>query len=119
MCQFFWETTQKARVAHFCDWCFQYIEPGEVYTRKAWKVGPDQFHIIREHVSPECERDEPEWFRSELQRPKVALTIALEYTVVEVSLIQLDGSTVSVEESILVPKLVLETPKDDDTEILF
>lgn len=43
--------THKAKKRHRCDWCWQFIEPGEHYKRYRWFDGGDA-RTVREHL--EC-----------------------------------------------------------------
>lgn len=54
--KFFWESTQRARRTHFCDWCFEYISPGQLYRRQYCSDfrGGLRNKLICEHVDPGC-----------------------------------------------------------------
>ena len=117
MSLFFWETTQKARERHFCDFCCGFIEPGQEYTRKAWNIGKGRLLILREHDSPVCEQEEdPEWVRTQQTQIKLGVAIMLEVRVMEVLKVQIDGSTVTEQESVLVPTFATETVPDWDND---
>lgn len=114
MSLFFWETTRKARIGHFCDWCCGFIEPGQTYTRKAWNIGQGRFLILKEHSDPYCEQEEPEWVETAHLQAELGVAIMLEVRIIEVLKIQIDGSTITEQESVLVPAFVTETLTDDE-----
>lgn len=50
----FGRSTQKARTEHFCDHCFNYILPGDIYERYVWMPTPDRTCILKRHSWPDC-----------------------------------------------------------------
>jgi len=54
----FGTTTHIAQREHFCDRCFEYIFPGEMYERYCMLTG-GKFLMLKEHVEPRCEFPEP------------------------------------------------------------
>lgn len=69
--------THRARIRHRCEWCWQYIEPGEQYIR--WRYFSDgDAESVKMH--PECRNDLDaeieaqgggyyEWTPGEFERP--------------------------------------------------
>lgn len=53
------ESQHVATREHFCDNCFEYIQPGSLYRRTACLIG-GKFFVLKEHREPVCERpDDP------------------------------------------------------------
>jgi hypothetical protein len=80
MAMIFWESTQRARNAYWCDWCRTDILPGQLYERKFWSNfrGGLRNKLMCEHVDPPCPRDhdirEPDHVeREELGVPMVLM----------------------------------------------
>lgn len=102
----FWESEHKARKEHFCCWCFNYIEPGMIYSRKVWVPRKGSFHVMCEHVSPQCPPNIGEEHMLEMERAeRIALGVPIAFVLQtkEVLLVQLDGSVISRSETEAVP----------------
>ena len=123
----FWESVQKARLEHFCDWCCNYIEPGMTYSRKVWVPRKGSFHVMCEHVSPRCPPNMGELHMLEIMQKEQAtlgVPIAFEMRVKEMLVIERDGRTRVEYESEAVPVIGFATPPPpqdgyDDVEIPF
>lgn len=126
---FFWESVQRARVAHFCDRCCNYIEPRETYRRMAWTPRPGSFHILREHTYPsECPPNMgDEMAREMMEAERIALGVPIAFVaeVRQVQKIALNGDVVTEPETHFVPTLLCEAAPcekeadDPDEEIPF
>ena len=107
MSEIFWESEHKARKQYFCSWCFNYIEPGSIYSRKIWAPrGTRSFHVMCEHVSPHCPPNEGELHMLEMIREeRVALGVPIAFVLQakQVLLVQVDGSIVTHTEMEAVP----------------
>lgn len=92
MSQILWETTQKSRGEYFCDYCCQWILPGETYRRWLWKPGGRTFIVMRRHQNPSCDfEDVAEQYED------AALAIPITYQIVQkrVELVLRDGRNVT------------------------
>src|SRR6185437_1898396 len=112
MSEFFWESVQKARKEHFCDWCCNWIEPGQIYSRRIWSPrGTRNFHVMREHETPHCPPNIGEELHKEMMREERAalgVPIAFVAEVREVLKVELNGKTIVEPETHFTPKLVCE-----------
>lgn len=128
MSLFFWESTQRAKRPHFCDWCFNWIQPGEVYKREAWVPQKGVFRIMKQHSNPDCPRGILEELAADLEAERAHLGVPIGL-VLENRLVQkilMDG-TVAIETEV-VPTLKELTPapqpmrfigSSDDTDVPF
>lgn len=111
---FFWESTQKARREHFCDRCFTWIQPGEIYERKMWVPKHGTWFVMKEHVNPWCPEEALEFalYGEPVQAEVVSLRLAVTYKAVIIQLV--DGST----ETKFVPHATFigETAPDDSRD---
>lgn len=70
--------THVARKRHRCDWCWQFIEPGERYSRYRYFDGGDagtvKMHTECHEAMQEAAREEGGWFEWSpgQERPEVA-----------------------------------------------
>lgn len=128
MSEYFWESVQKARKEHFCDWCCNWIQPGEVYTRRIWAPrGTRSFHVMREHDTPGCPPNIGEEIAMEMMREeRAALGVPIMFVAEQRQVLKvgLSGETIVESETHFTPKLVCEAvPRDDsgfdDEEIPF
>lgn len=117
MSQMLWETTQKARSEYFCDYCFQWIVPGETYRRWVWKPGGRTFIVMRQHEHPGCNYEE---FYE--QNQDCALVIPITYQIVQrqVEVVLRNGQTVTEYHPEYVPVIEMTVqPISTDEEIPF
>ncbi|MBL7045792.1 MAG: hypothetical protein ISR99_02070 [Parcubacteria group bacterium] len=118
MSQFFGESEQKARIAHYCDYCHDWIEPGDVYRRVLWRVNPF-LHAMKEHVYPPCQPHEEEYEREEVS---LSVPVAIAVELVEVVKISINGDPITTTETRLTPVTLddsLPPPNVLDEEIPF
>ncbi len=124
MSEMFWESVQKARKEHFCDWCCNWIDVGDTYSRRAWVPRKGSFHIMREHVDPVCPPSIDEERMAELMREEeVALGVAIVFVaeVRQVVKVGVGGETLVETEHRFTPTLICEAEPsaDFDEEIPF
>ncbi len=77
MSHFFGESVRKARREHFCDFCFAYIQPGEIYRRVLWVARRDHFHVMKEHYTPGCPPGVDREIAEEIEAERVALGVPM------------------------------------------
>ena len=113
--QNFWESTQKARKGHFCDYCFSSIEPGETYTRKVWVPQRGTFHVMKEHALPsKC--PENEFGPQAHQEQALAVPIALALTTKQVVLVAQNGEPIIENRTVIEPVVVQAVPARSQEE---
>lgn len=100
----FWESTQKARTEHFCDHCFNYIQPGDIYKRYAWVPQKGRFYILKQHSWPDCP---PEMYAPVLEEEEVGCAVSYALAIRMKAVIRQlrngDSETVYEPETVLVP----------------
>jgi hypothetical protein len=104
-----WETVQKARHQHFCDYCCEWIVPGSTYARWLWKAGGRSFLVMRQHRDPGCVLD-----TYGMEESACAFPITYRLALKSVELVQRDGRVITEYHSRLVP--VLEEPEPEPYE---
>ena len=120
MSETIWHSTQKARTEHLCDYCFEYILPGNIYTRFLWKPGGRTFSVMRQHAFPACEQQGPHPPEEEC-----LLGIPITYQLVQrqVHLVLRNGRSVTEYESVIAPVLapakLVADPFDASEEVPF
>ena len=125
MRDFFWESTQRARKEHFCYFCCNWIQPGEIYTRKIWAPRRGSFHVMCEHDTPGCPPNIGEEMVEEQMREEpmaLGVPITFEIKVKEVLVVLANGQTVVEHQSEMVPvvgNVELLVADNDDEEIVF
>jgi len=111
--RYFGERTQRAQKEHFCDWCFEYIQPGQEYSRRIWISETGHFHIQKEHSSPGCqlfdgageEREEP---------VRISMQTMLETRTVDALVFQANGSAAVQSQTIMVARTVCVAESESD-----
>lgn len=128
MSEIFWEETRKARKEHFCHFCCNRIEPGQIYSRYIWAPrGRSSFHVMNRHDEPMCPPNIGEELHMEMvraERAALGVPIAFEIRSKEVVIMQRDGSTITRSEPEVVPVVISATilrriVSDRDEEIPF
>ena len=122
MGQFFWESKQKARRSHFCDFCCNEIARGDTYHRMAWRPR-GSLAVIRQHA--DCPPNEiEEEMVAEMARELAAaacVPLAYEIRMREVVMSSLNGDPITVQETELV--LTIESvpyaPEEIEDDIPF
>lgn len=117
-----WPSEQKARREHFCSYCGNWIQPGEIYARHVWVPCRGSFHVMNRHVQPTCPPNEGELHALrmiEAERAALGVPIVLTVQSQERILIERGGGTRVVHELTLVPTLLKpaeesEVPPDDE-----
>lgn len=112
MREFFWESIQEARKEHFCDWCCNFIQPGQTYRRKIWVPRRGSFHVMNEHDTPSCPPNIGEEIIKEMMRQERAalgVPIAFEVRTREVVVMEQNGNMVVRHEPELVPVILSAT----------
>ena len=108
----FGESVRKARKEHFCDFCCNWIEPGQMYRRVIWVSHTGAFQIMKEHDS--CPENE---FERTLQREQECMSnvSVRQEKVIE---LQRNGPPIVRQALEAVPVLVAEDdpPANDDEE---
>lgn len=106
MAYFFGESTHKARREHLCDFCCNWIQPGETYNRRMWVPHKGIFHAMKEHNTPGCPPNIGELHMQEIMRgERIALGVPIAFVLEarEYLLVQVDGSIVAKTEMKAVP----------------
>jgi hypothetical protein len=122
MSEFFWETTQKARGSYFCDWCCQWIQPGETYLRRIWRPRRGSFIVWREHTKPACDMPEPPGHLRERMFAEERVTIGLALEARQKVVLRRNGGSEIVTELVCTPVATpasSESAEYDDVEIPF
>lgn len=118
MTRIFGERWQKARKEHFCDFCGEWIQQGETYSRSIYVFDGGDFVIMKEHAH--CPEDDFDRTAPEvMQEACIAIRMALETQTKAVLVRQFDGSFKTEYESCLVTKMVFvdESAECDNTDV--
>ncbi len=107
--EIFWESTQKARKEHFCEWCCEWIQPGELYERHVWVPQRGRFYVMNRHLDPDCPEER---FMGVPQEMPVEQTVslALVMELKSVMRVLIDGKT----ETRFEPEWVLKPVSSQD-----
>lgn len=108
----FGRSTQKSRAEHFCDHCFNYIMPGDIYERYVWMPTPDKAIVLKRHSWPDCP---PNMYEPAYEEPvEYAVSYAMAIQFKSVMRVLVDGSieTRSEPELVFVPRTEPEPPDD-------
>lgn len=123
----FGESTRKARGEHFCDFCCNWIQPGETYRRWLWVPRRGIIHVMKEHDTPQCPPNIGEQMALEMmQAERAALGVPIVLAIEQRAVIKLsvEGKLVTEFEPVFVPRAACEAvpPQeyvDDGEEIPF
>ncbi len=93
------DSTQRARKEHLCDYCGEYILPGQMYSRYVWVPGRGTIHVIKEHLRPSCPDNEFDMAPPEPVEFGVPMALAL--VTKQVVMIARNGETVVENKTVL------------------
>ena len=116
----FGESSLRARKVHRCDFCMNYIEVGQRYSRRIWVPQRGSFYVIREHESPGCP---PNDFEDEMlhelerERAELGVPIHIEARLESVVVIDTSGKTRIEQQTVFVPVVgYVQVPLSDDSD---